>query len=863
MRPEQASIIGCLFRRIGSGPESKKTKTHAMKKIAILTVAMLIVLVSVGQKPIIVKGKIDNCKNPDNSYIRKDWFNPKTFRIESKNFDFSIAEDGTFRAEITATDNYYNKYWIHLGSEYTQLNLTSGDSIYMTLDGSVFDETIQYSGRGAGRCNYQRDLFLDFWDKNVGSAVDNKSDPIVFLGELNSLSERRMAVLNKYMQAGEIDSNYYSIESTLIANDAANHVLKHDNRFRNHKSAPSNVISEFEKILKSAVFTEDRSMQHDLMRELVYSMPIYIAESQIQKNESKLTVAIDWAKAHYTSTMFQYFSLELMRNHLNSTKSLTEKHALIAFFDKQFDEPALKRELQLQKSRTSVNSFVNSDIFQISVIIVSWFLVAIGLVFLIVWIIQYSNRNGVKFNLSLWLKVGFYLIAFIVAMLFINSANETSAVVLVLLILVTFLVHTYIIIPRFAFKNQTIKYILLVFAELVAFEFLFFIVAPESFPTILLALLSEIFFGFILLSWISYFVHQMASGKSTLKNLRQNGYLSLELAIHLIVIFLVNLVFIANQSRDTIIEQALIFYPVVTLFYFHTFFLYPHSLRKDKLPCFFGINVAILLGVAMATATYDLFQSHNALKSIGIETKLSDLISLKNIRFDLLIVFALILIPSFAYYFVRKQLTKNESAGYNLYRKKEAELAQLKAQVNPHFLFNTLNTLYAFALKEGSEKTAECIAKLANLMRFMLDDMEKETILLEREVSYIQDYVKLQSIRSAVEHDISINVDIDEGQSYAIAPMLFIPFVENAFKHGMNPNNLSHLKIDIKGKGNQVQFVVENSIDNSFEAYYKEKGFGIGIENVKSRLKFIYPNRHNISIAKTNEKYIVILSIDL
>jgi len=79
----------------------------------------------------------------------------------------------------------------------------------------------------------------------------------------------------------------------------------------------------------------------------------------------------------------------------------------------------------------------------------------------------------------------------------------------------------------------------------------------------------------------------------------------------------------------------------------------------------------------------------------------------------------------------------------------------------------------------------------------------------------------------------------------------------------MNPNNVSHLKIDITGKGNQIQFVIENSIDENFEAYYKEKGFGIGIENVKSRLKHIYPDRHNISIAKTNDKFIVILTIEI
>ena len=221
----------------------------------------------------------------------------------------------------------------------------------------------------------------------------------------------------------------------------------------------------------------------------------------------------------------------------------------------------------------------------------------------------------------------------------------------------------------------------------------------------------------------------------------------------------------------------------------------------------------------------------------------------------------LLLIPSFSYYYIKCQLKLNESTGFKLYRQKEAELAQLRSQVNPHFLFNTLNTLYAFALKEGSEKTAECIAKLANLMRFMLDDMKKESILLDREVSYIQDYIKLQSIRSAVEQDITISIDIDPGKGYSIAPMLLIPFVENAFKHGLNPNKISQLRIDITAKDNTIQFVIENSLDDDFEAYYKERGFGIGIENVKSRLEHIYPKRHMISIAKTKDKFIVIISI--
>jgi hypothetical protein len=340
-------------------------------------------------------------------------------------------------------------------------------------------------------------------------------------------------------------------------------------------------------------------------------------------------------------------------------------------------------------------------------------------------------------------------------------------------------------------------------------------------------------------------------------------FVNLELAANLFLFLLVNSIFLAKLNNSTnALGQALCFYTFVSLFYGHTFYSFPRYFNKGNMAKFIGINAGVLVVASVAMIALDGFQSYNSLGELGIDIRLAPLFSVMNIRGDVPFLFLAVLVPSFVYYFVKKRFSNIEATGMKLYRDKEAELSHLKSQVNPHFLFNTLNTLYAFALKEGSEKTAECIAKLANLMRFMLDDMEKESILLQREASYIQDYVKLQSIRSAVEHDIAICIDIEEEQSYSIAPMLLIPFVENAFKHGMNPNKVSQLKIDITAKGNKIQFVIENSIDENFEAYYKEKGFGIGIENVKNRLKHIYPNRHNISIARASGKFIVILAID-
>lgn len=836
-----------------------------MKKLLFLSIAILSVIISVAQKPIIIKGKIDNCSNRNVSYIQKRWFNTETLKEESKNFDFTIANDGTFRVKITESDNYYAMYWIHLGNEYTHLDLIAGDSIYMTLNGFWFDETINYNGRGAGRNNYQRDLFLEFWDKDVASKIDNGSDPGNFLKSLNSLADRRMKLLNRYWWSGDIDSIYYQIEKNLILNDKVNHVLNHNSRFHNHYYVPDSVKSQLDDILNAADFSDAHSLQHDLMRELVRNLPGYMVNRKTNKNSADLKNEIEYAADHYPGIINLYFDKEIIRQSLSQATNLSAREALLNFFDEQFDEPVLKKEIQWQqKNRIASNRLVNSNIFQNSLFIIFWFLVVVGLVFLTVRVIQYSIKNGVKINISLWLKLGFYLIVFFIAFAFVAQNNAPlGGLPFVFLLLGTFLIHTYFLIPQYALNKKWLQYALSLCAMLPVFVIVFFVSGHDQISLYSILGLTEMFFGLILLSWVSFYIHQMASGKSTLKNMVKNGSLNPELAIHLILFFLINFVFVINSRYNNVLNQALAFYTIILLFYFHTFFTYPRFFRKEKAAWFIGINVVILLGIAAVTLILDVVQSQNALRIIGIETKLSKLLSIKNIRFDLLLVSALILVPSFAYFFIKNQFINLESVGFKMYRKKEAELAQLRSQVNPHFLFNTLNTLYAFALKEGSEKTAECIAKLANLMRFMLDDMEKESILLQREVSYIQDYVKLQSIRSAVEHDIAITVDIEEEQGYSVAPMLLIPFVENAFKHGMNPSKVSHLKIDITGKDKQIQFVIENSIDENFEAYYKEKGFGIGIENVKSRLKYIYPNRHNISIAKTNGKFIVILTIEV
>lgn len=835
-----------------------------MKKLLLSILVLLSVIISVAQKPIIVKGKIENCSNREISYIEKKWFSSKSLREESKRFDFSIAEDGTFRVKITDSDNYFARYWIHIGNEYTHLDLLAGDSIYMTLNGILFDESIKYTGTGAGRNNYRRDVFLEFWDRDAASKINYVTDLGYFMSALNTLTDRKLELLNNYQLSGDIDSSYYKVEKAVILNERASQILSHNSRYRNHKNASGNVAAQLTSILNATYFSDDHLLNHSSFRELVTKLPRYMVDRNSGTTDGDLKGEIAYANTHYTKEMNLYFDLEVIRNYLNKAHSLSEKRALLSFFADQFYEPALKKEIQQQRWRLTRNQGVNSGMFQGILAMIAFFIGLIAVLFVLVKLIKITSIKRININISLWLKVGFYLFVLFIALVFLeNNQSSQKSFVGILLWLGVFLAHTYLLIPKYALAGNYLRYLQILGAAFIAVIAGLYLCESDTDAVRLVLAGSCIFGAIVLLSWASYYTHLLASHKSTLKDLVKSGDLNLELAFNLVLMFFINLIFVASVGNYRILNQALPFYAVMLLFYFHTFFSYPRFFSKEKAIQFAGINAIILLAASVVMIVFDGFQSRSALKELGIEKSLFELFSIRNVRADILLLLTVVLIPSFVYYSIKERFKKLDTVGFSLYRKKEAELSQLRSQVNPHFLFNTLNTLYAFALKEGSDKTAECIAKLANLMRFMLDDMEKESILLQREVSYIEDYVKLQSIRSAVEHDITITVDIDEEQGYSIAPMLLIPFVENAFKHGMNPNNVSHLKIDISGKVNQIQFVIENSIDENFEAYYKEKGFGIGIENVKSRLKHIYPNRHNISIAKTNDKFLVILTIDI
>lgn len=187
------------------------------------------------------------------------------------------------------------------------------------------------------------------------------------------------------------------------------------------------------------------------------------------------------------------------------------------------------------------------------------------------------------------------------------------------------------------------------------------------------------------------------------------------------------------------------------------------------------------------------------------------------------------------------------------------ELALMRSQVNPHFLFNTLNNINSFATK-NSEKTSFAIIKLSEIMRYMLYEAKEDKVFIEKEIKHIENYLALQKLRYKSNDFVKFDCKC-KNRSILVPPMLFIPFIENAFKHGKKGEK-SEINIKLLVDQEIVQFECSNSIRDLNETEIEEFS-GFGIENIKRRLKLLFPDKHQLIIDITNNIYKVDLTISV
>lgn len=186
-----------------------------------------------------------------------------------------------------------------------------------------------------------------------------------------------------------------------------------------------------------------------------------------------------------------------------------------------------------------------------------------------------------------------------------------------------------------------------------------------------------------------------------------------------------------------------------------------------------------------------------------------------------------------------------------------AELSFLKAQINPHFLFNTLNNIYTLATMNHAN-TAPSIMKLSHIMRYVTDEITEDFVPLSSEMECISDYIDLQKLRITSKTGVNFEVTGDV-QYREIAPLILMTFVENAFKHAVSNREKSEIEIKISGENNAIKFICQNTL---FTRARKVERTGIGIQNTKKRLEYSYPETHSLNICQENGIYKVELILE-
>jgi hypothetical protein len=222
------------------------------------------------------------------------------------------------------------------------------------------------------------------------------------------------------------------------------------------------------------------------------------------------------------------------------------------------------------------------------------------------------------------------------------------------------------------------------------------------------------------------------------------------------------------------------------------------------------------------------------------------------------VAFVLIVVTSGLRYYIqglRQRYLVQEAE----FKQVKTELALLKSQIQPHFFFNTLNNLYALSL-DKSDRVPEVIIALSELMRYILDSSKKKEVPLAEEVKFVENYLGLEKLRFTQGADIGFNV-LGDTSGKKIAPMLFIPFVENSFKHGMTePQRSGYVHASLTIGESELEFTVENSKSDLVQS--RDKGSNqLGLKNAKRTLELLYPKAHRLTILDEKKRYRVELKL--
>ena len=298
----------------------------------------------------------------------------------------------------------------------------------------------------------------------------------------------------------------------------------------------------------------------------------------------------------------------------------------------------------------------------------------------------------------------------------------------------------------------------------------------------------------------------------------------------------------------------------MTLVYFNMYFLMPQYLLQKRYLEFFIYLLLMMLAIStlMQFVLMPILIHPLICPTTCTEDNLTLYRFIKNV-----VNLGYLVSISAAIYLLKNWYRHQQSAQTLAQGKLEAELKFLKGQIHPHFLFNTLNSLYSLTLKK-SENAPEVVLKLSGLMDYMLYDAAAAKVPLEKELNYIQNYIALERIRYGDRVDITYT-ETGGIAGRQIAPMMLLPFVENAFKHGVSTETSNAwIRIDVKVQGDKLVVLVENcKCYEKASSSHRDLASGIGLKNVRRRLELLYEGRYSLEVEDEPESYAVRLELDL
>jgi len=324
---------------------------------------------------------------------------------------------------------------------------------------------------------------------------------------------------------------------------------------------------------------------------------------------------------------------------------------------------------------------------------------------------------------------------------------------------------------------------------------------------------------------------------------------------------------IKGNNRSYLLLHAILYnVSLLATLYINTLIFIPKLLLRKK---YIGYTVCLLISIAMNTAivvfyreyildhipgvkTYDFSHYSAFTRSNRDHTWKFFLYIFYSSSLFTVIQFSLVFLGQHFFIAIRQnELIRRQQT--------EIELSVLKSQINPHFLFNVLNSIYSLSLQK-SDQTQEVVMRLSEILRYMLYEAKHEFVALKKEIQMVRDYADIERMRLSKEQALNLQYDEDDIPPCQIAPLLLIPFVENAIKHGTNSMaEGAYISIDII----VVDYTLYFSCENNYKSLPAHKDSGLGLENVRKRLQLLYPGKHTLDVKQQNDIFEVRLTIQL